>query len=97
MSIESRFAEYDRLNPKVWLLFEKFAFRSIQRGRKRVSAKMITERIRWETYIETVGDEPYKINNSFTAYYARKFEALYPVHAGIFETRALRSDERIAA
>jgi len=90
VAIKTRFDDYDRLNPGVWELFKEYADLAWKAGLRRAAAKMIIERIRWEQHVVVAGSEPYKINNSFTAYYARKFQAEFPARADLFETRALR-------
>lgn len=74
--IESAFLEFDRKNPHVWALFCRFAQQMIERGHKTLSAKLIFERMRWEVMMTTT-DPSYKLNNNFTAYYARKWNTLH--------------------
>jgi hypothetical protein len=81
-----RFAAFDAANPEVWRLFERFALAAVHAGRERIGAKLIVERIRWHVSIETTGDD-FKINNNYTAYYARRFQAAHPEHANLFQTR----------
>jgi hypothetical protein len=57
----------------------------IQAGQIKVGAKSVFERIRWESKIKRM--DQYKVNNNFTADYARKFEQDYPHFSGIFEKR----------
>ena len=64
--------DFDLENPEVWDLFEFFSLQAIDAGRTRMGAKMIFERIRWHSVIETTSME-YKLNNNHTSYYARKF------------------------
>lgn len=85
------FQDFDRANPKVWEMFVRFAHDLIDAGHKTLSASMITERIRWQTAIETRGDD-FKINNNFRAFYARKFMKAYPGHGEIFRTRKAEAD-----
>ena len=72
-------------NPKAWALFVKFTQEAIAAGRKTIGAKMIAERIRWETMLRKNGD--YKFNNNYTAGMARRFMEQYPQHDGLFVTR----------
>lgn len=81
--------DYDHGNPLVWEYFVLFTFEMIEKGYKRIGSKMIFERIRWETMIK--GD-PFKVNNNYTPYYARKFEREYPQHKGIFSKRVAITD-----
>ena len=84
--LEDKFKKYHKENPHVYELFKKFAGVAIEKGHDKIASKLIFERIRWEVSIETVGDK-FKLNNNYTAYYARMFMKDYPEHTGIFETR----------
>lgn len=88
--IDEAFVDFDRANPQVYALFKRFAEELRARGRKRIGSKSIIERIRWFALVETDG-EPWKINNNFTAHYARKLVAERPEFADLFEMRRLRS------
>lgn len=88
--IEREFAEFDAANPEVWKLFVRFAFEVMQRGKRRYSADAILHRIRWFEEIETVGGRGFKVNDDFTAHYARKFIRTFPEHGDFFETRRRR-------
>jgi hypothetical protein len=94
---QSDFEQYHERNPQVWAMFRRFTLEAIRAGRTRIGAKMIAERIRWETFIGPAEGDDFKINNNFTAFYARRFMAEHPEHAGIFQTRASRADQEIAA
>tara|TARA_R110000868_G_scaffold71029_3_gene208424 strand:- start:2180 stop:2542 length:363 start_codon:yes stop_codon:yes gene_type:complete len=85
------FQDFDRENPKVWEMFCRFAHEAIASGRKVLSASLIVERIRWEVFVVTSGDD-FKINNNFRAFYARKFMREYPVHGEMFRTRKSEAD-----
>lgn len=89
--LSEQFKVYDQENPQIWEAFERFALDLVVAGRKRAGAKLILERIRWETAVRAIeagGPAPLKINNNFAAYYARKLMAKSP-HAfgGFFHTR----------
>lgn len=96
-----KFKEYHAANPMVFVLFRKFARiakGSPRRGRKYFGARMICERIRWYTDVETVG-EIYKISNNHIPYYSRLLMLKYPEFEGFFQTRDARfdaTDEEIA-
>ena len=66
-------------NPHVYDTFEKYAFDVIDAGKKKTSAWLIINRIRWEYEIETKGSE-FKISNDYIAYYSRLFMAYHPEH-----------------
>jgi hypothetical protein len=87
------FISYHKANPSVWQWFKKFAFEAIDRGKK-VGAKAIFERIRWEVEITTTGEV--KLNNNFPAYYARIFSIRFPQHKDFFETRKVTGLKEVA-
>jgi len=87
--LQQDFEEFDRENPKMWELFKKFAFRAIRKGFKHYGAKTIFEAIRYHCNIVT-SDPDFKLNNNYTAYYARKFHRTFPEYDGFFETRRIR-------
>lgn len=77
--------EYLAENPGFWRLFCRFADQLWNAGR-RGGAKLICERIRWETRI--TGGHPYKVNNSLVSSFARIYTATFPERRSLFETRA---------
>jgi hypothetical protein len=91
--LRREFEAFDAANPQIWDLFVRFTFMAIRAGKKKGSISLITERIRWEVYIETASNDEFKINNNHRAYYARKWQKLYPEYADFFETRRLRDGE----
>ena len=84
--LERAFREYHAANPRIYQAFTRFALDAIIAGRNRIGAKMIWERLRWYTTVEA-RDDGFKLNNNYTAYYARKFMEDFPQHAGLFQTR----------
>lgn len=93
--IFERFKEFHNQNPRVWNLFQRFAFEVIKAGYAHYSADAIFHRIRWHVHIETVGDTV-KLNDHYTSYYARLFAVAYPAHAELFQHRKRTSEERPA-
>jgi hypothetical protein len=80
---EVKFNNFNNENPRVYELYKKYALALIQRGHKRIGSKMIIERIRYETKLLTT-DKDYKINNNYTAHYARLFTRDFPQHVDKF-------------
>jgi hypothetical protein len=64
---------------QVWEYFCRHALEEVAAGAKRLSAKELVERIRFQKKIS--------INNSYTALLARDCEADHPVTRGLFERR----------
>lgn len=89
-SWQREFEEFDRANPNIYHLFRRFAFEAQERGFKHFGAKAIMERVRWEVRMDTTGNSEFKINNNFTAFYARKLMRDYPSMAGFFRTRSVQ-------
>jgi len=89
---EEQFDVYDAENPKVYPLFERFALEAIGQGKMHLGAKMIWERMRWYAEVETRSDDGYKLNNNYTAFYARKFMELHPEYRGFFSCRVAAAD-----
>ena len=90
------FRRFHEQNPTVWVLFQRFALEAIATGLDHYGADAINQRIRWHMEIETRGTESLKMNNSFTAYYARLFHLAHPSHDGFFRNRRLRSGDSTA-
>lgn len=87
-----KFVEYHQKNPHIYNIFKGTATRAINKGFKKYSAKAIFEIIRWETASYKSPDE-YKVNNNYTAFYARMFQNEYPEHKDFFRNRASKFDK----
>lgn len=68
-------------------MFVSYARQAKKRGYERFSAKAIFERLRWYSQMETDTDEEWKLNNNFTALYARKAIEAFPEFNGFFQLR----------
>lgn len=86
-----RFLRFHAASPHVYRLFEKFTKEAASKGKK-VGARAVWERMRWELYFETSRDGDYKLNDHFTPYYARLVMLRNEQLAGYFETRDKRFD-----
>lgn len=74
-------------NPLIWRQFERFALDAINTRRK-VGAKAVMERVRWETEIERA--EEFKVSNNWTAYYARIFALKHPAYRNYFDFKQVK-------
>lgn len=90
--LEVAFQKYDKENPEIYEMFQRFTYQAIQSRRSHIGAKLIMERIRWQTTVVANGRKTFKINNNYSAYYARKFEFDHPQHEGLFEKRRMKGD-----
>lgn len=90
--IGQKFAAFHRENPRVYAALRELALAAVRRGKKKIGAKALWERLRWDLWIEARdGDDPeFKLNNVFTSRYARLLMESEPELAGAFETRVLR-------
>jgi hypothetical protein len=83
---EQRFEAFHRMNPHVYGHIVEIALDLKGRGFTKGGMKMVFERLRWLYAIQTVGEE-YKLNNNYTAYYARLVMETVPSLDGFFVTR----------
>ena len=79
------FEVFHKENPKVYEMFKKFSLEASAKN-KNYSARGIFHRIRWETSVNS-DDESFKLNDIWTAYYARKFMEDFPNLKGFFRVR----------
>ena len=79
------FARFHEANPHVYEALKYVALWAVRNGRK-LGMKAIYERVRWEYNLQTA-DEPYRLNNNYTAHYARLLMEQEPELAGYFEIR----------
>lgn len=101
-TIQVAFIDFHRDNPQVYEEFKKMALQAINAGKKKISAKMIVNVIRWSVYMETIdlnlfeqkNKEPrkFKINDAFISRWARVFVNEYPQYADRLEMREIRSE-----
>ncbi len=85
-ALAEAFEAFHLKNPRVFALFQLFAFEAQTAGHKHFSADAIMHRVRWETSVRTSG-ELFKINNNHVAYYARRLMETIPSFKGFFRTR----------
>ncbi len=84
----SQVRAFHEKHPLVWDLFVQFTNELIAKGFNNYSSKAVFERIRWETdQADVDGKSTFKLNNNYTAFYARRFMWMYPQHKGFFRTR----------
>lgn len=81
-----RWVTFHRANPDVYDKLVEVARFVHAHGSRRVGMKFLYERVRWLSEIETVG-EKWKLNNTFTAFYARLLMFDHPDLDGLFELR----------
>jgi hypothetical protein len=91
-TIREGFRKFNLENPHIFQIFEEQALVAISRGKKKISAKLIINWIRWHEFLHT-SEKNFKINDAYQAYYARLFVEKYPQYTSIFDFRKLRNEE----
>jgi len=86
---EHRFWRFHSANPRVYVLFCEYAQMLIERGFSHYSSDAILHRIRWHYTVETKAEDPFKLNDNHTAYYARLWLRDHPGHDNFFECRVI--------
>ncbi len=94
MLTADEFAEYDAANPQVWRAFDRIAHEMCASGQRRIGAKAIAERLRWDSGVAGSGE--FKINDHWTAFYVRRFQHVYPRWADRFAVRSSAADVPVA-
>jgi len=89
-----QFPKYHTDNPQIYEAFKRVALQAIDKGYSHWGAKGVFEVIRWQTNV-SAKDDIFKVNNSFTAYYARMFANEYPQHKDFFRKRASKFDKSL--
>jgi hypothetical protein len=84
--LESEFKTFHAEHPGVYKDFCRLALEAANRGFARVSSDFLLHQIRWDS------DRRLKLNNNFSAYYARLFIREHPRHAYLFELRVTRAE-----
>lgn len=87
LPVKDRADRYMRENPTVYRKFCIFAWQLINAGEKRIGAKMIAERLRWDSIISKSSTDPYAVNNTYISFMARRFMQDFPTAGEVFETR----------
>lgn len=91
----TQFRAFHEAHPELYRLFRQYADRARQQA-KRYSAVTIFELLRWHVDIGSDSSSSVKLNNNFTAWYARMYMADRNCW-GFFRTRQLRSRGHLAA
>lgn len=85
-TIEERFEAFHKRNPQVYRALRDMALELRRRGHRQYGIKALFEVLRFNTAMQTHGDT-FKLNNNYTALYARLLMDNEPELEGFFETR----------
>jgi hypothetical protein len=91
-SIREGFNQFNKDNPHIFKAFEEQALKAINKGRNKISSKLIINWIRWHEFLQS-SDKNFKINDAYQSYYARFFIEKYPQYSDVFDFRKLRNEE----
>jgi hypothetical protein len=83
-----KFCFFHARNPHIFAELERMARELAARGRKRIGVKLLVERLRYDHYMTS--DDPnsqFKLNNSYTSFYARLLIDTHPELRELIETR----------
>jgi hypothetical protein len=92
-TIQQSFDQYHKDNPHIYAYFCQYALDWIKSGAKKISSKQIIGRIRWHLEVDVQGEEAskFKINDIYSAHYARLFVTDFPEYEELLEFRHLRA------
>lgn len=94
-TIAERFEEFHRANPHVYRVLVRLAREWVNStGSRKLGIKSLYEVARWRLAIET-SDPEYRLNNSYTAFFARLIMRHEPDLDGLFDLRASEADNWI--
>lgn len=86
--LEEAFNEFHGENPRVYQLFCEYAQELIGRGYTRFSSDAILHRVRWRVEVDE-GGKRMRLNDHWTAYYARLWLHDHPKQPRFFELRTI--------
>lgn len=89
LTIDQQFRRFHRLNPHIYANLRQMALDAQVKGQT-FGIKALFEILRWQ-YGQATQGEPFKLNNNYTALYARMLMHREPALAGYFETRSRRT------
>jgi hypothetical protein len=91
---QEKFHDFDRQNPQVFEEMLRGARQFRAEGRSISGIEVLANQIRYEP-VETNHTDPYKLNNNFKAFYARKLQMVDPSLCGLFGMRESAADDLI--
>lgn len=91
LALDDLFAEFHANCPEVYVELVALARKWKQRGFGRAGIGLFFEVLRWERLLAGVGDDRFKVNNSYRSRYAREIMRREPDLAGLFIVRELKT------
>ena len=90
LTIDERFAQFDRANPQVYAELRRLALDLRKSGVERYAIKALWEVLRYHSSLQLGTDGAWTLNNDYTSRYARKLMRCEPALASFFRTRQTR-------
>ena len=95
--IQEAFDLYHSEHPEVYQKLVSLAYEWKNHGGVKLGMKTLYERLRWEWHVGDIKDSAgFKLNNNFTAIYARKIMKENPDLKGLFELRERISTKSVS-
>ena len=88
--LDKKFWKFHKNNPQVFNQLVTMCKDAQQARRKKIGIGMLFEVLRWNSMLDTSGDD-FKLNNSYRSRYARILEQEHPEFIGLFEKRKIKS------
>ena len=85
------FKKFDRDHPRIWQLFERYCLREIGNPGK-IGAKKVMEDVRHSFRKVAGSKKKFRINNSWTSFYVRKFVLKHPHYKKRFNRKKSVAD-----
>jgi hypothetical protein len=92
VAIKEDFETFHENHPEVYSHLVSLARQWKSATRNTIGIKTLYERLRWEYGIQGKDQYGFKLNNNYTAYYARLIMENNPELAGMFELRKVKQD-----
>ena len=86
-TLTERAQAFHDANPKVYEELRRLALGLYYRGHKHFGVKMLIEQMRWMWYERTTDVQSFKLNNSYSAFYARLLMKQEPELQVVFNLR----------
>lgn len=93
-NIREKWEVFHENNPHVYDLLREMAINLKKQGFKRCGIGLLWERLRWLSYIETYGEDEYRLRDSHRAFYARLLMEQEPELEGFFMLRYQPSEDQ---
>jgi hypothetical protein len=92
-TLRDKFQDFHEKNPHIYSALERMSLESAANG-QRTGISKIVEELRWNSNLSTKDDNsPFKINNSYRAFYTRLLIERHPQLITVLETRAQKSND----